>query len=437
MRDERDCFDIIQRALDAAKADEADAAFISSDSNITRFANSNIIQNMSEISGELTLRLFSNGAMGIASTTSFDDGAIAEAANVAREAARHSPPLPKFAGLYRGGEDVPHIPSSSMTITPSDKARALRQVFDQDAKFAGSYSTSASSVACGNTHGVRRYATLSAAEATVIAIRGEESGYATAIARDSVDIPSLGAEAMQKATLREGVKEKIDSGPYDVILEPPAIAEVLEWMDMITFSGQSFEDGSSFFVGNIGKEIVSPKLTIADDAVDPAFLPFAFDLEGLPKRRIAMIENGVARTPVVDKIYADRLDIRPTANSWSLGSADHGMALHVSVAAGTTTREELIRSTKRGIWVTRFNYVNGLLEPKTALMTGTTRDGTFLIRDGEVAARLPNLRWTQSMLEAFSRIEGLSRERRRVGTWFNAFGGTIAPVMKIADWNFE
>ena len=86
--------------------------------------------------------------------------------------------------------------------------------------------------------------------------------------------------------------------------------------------------------------------------------------------------------------------------------------------------------------MTRFNYVNGLLEPKTALMTGTTRDGTFLIRDGEVVARLPNLRWTQSIVEAFSRIEGLTRERRRVATWYNHFGGTIAPVLKIAGWNF-
>jgi predicted Zn-dependent protease len=76
------------------------------------------------------------------------------------------------------------------------------------------------------------------------------------------------------------------------------------------------------------------------------------------------------------------------------------------------------------------------LEPKTALLTGTTRDGTFLIRDGEVVARLPNLRWTQSIVEAFSRIEGLTSERRRVATWYNHFGGTIAPVMKIGGWNF-
>jgi predicted Zn-dependent protease len=95
----------------------------------------------------------------------------------------------------------------------------------------------------------------------------------------------------------------------------------------------------------------------------------------------------------------------------------------------------MIASTKLGIWVTRFNYVNGLLEPRTALMTGTTRDGTFLIRDGKVAARLPNLRWTQSMVEAFSNIESLSRERRSVGTWYNMFGGTLAPVAKIRGWN--
>ena len=114
----------------------------------------------------------------------------------------------------------------------------------------------------------------------------------------------------------------------------------------------------------------------------------------------------------------------------------HVHALHIAIDGGDATREQLIASTKNGIWVTRFNYVNGLLEPKTALMTGTTRDGTFLIRDGEVAARLPNLRWTQSIVEAFSRIEGLSRQRRRVATWYNDVGGMYLPVMKISGWNF-
>jgi len=204
---------------------------------------------------------------------------------------------------------------------------------------------------------------------------------------------------------------------------------------MIAFTGQSFDDHSSFFADHIGQQLLGTNVTVVDDAVDDGFLPFPFDMEGMPKRRVPLIERGVIRTPVLDKTYADRLGLPPTANAWDLGSPDHGSAFHMAVEAGDATREELIRSTKRGIWVTRFNYVNGLLEPKTALMTGTTRDGTFLIRDGEVVARLPNLRWTQSMLEAFSNVEGLTRERRRIATWYNSFGGTLAPAMKIRGWN--
>ncbi len=277
---------------------------------------------------------------------------------------------------------------------------------------------------------------MTAAEASVIAIKGADSGYATSLSRrcDDVNIVALGEEAIDKATLCAGSVEDLEPGAFDVILEPPALAEVLEWMNMIAMTGQSFDDGSSFFVGNIGKQLLGANFTLADDAVDAGFLPFPFDIEGFPKRRVVLIDRGVIRTPVVDKAYADRLAIEPTGNCWSLGSPDHGSAFHISVDEGTATRDELIASTKLGIWVTRFNYVNGLLEPRTALMTGTTRDGTFLIRDGQVVSRLPNLRWTQSMVEAFSNVEASTRERRRVGTWFNHFGGTLSPTMKIRGW---
>ena len=445
MRDERTSIDILERALRFAAATEADAVFASTDHNITRFANSGVHQNMSEISAWLKLRVVVDGAIGTASTTSFDDDELARTAELAREAAKYSGALPGFAGLYRGGDALPDVhtfEARAAAITPAEKARALRAMFDRGfalgVLFAGSYATGASSIACANTHGVRRYTTLTSCDATVIALRGALSGYATAIDRGPLDVLALGDEATLKALLcAERPQESLAPGAYDVILEPPAIAEVLEWMNMISFSGQSFEDGSSFFVGNVGKKILGGNFTIADDAVDPEFLPFPFDLEGLPKRRVDMVERGVVRTPVVDKIYADRLGLPPTANGWSLDGGEHGTVFHASIDAGDTTREELIRSTELGIWVTRFNYVNGLLEPKTALMTGTTRDGTFLIRNGEVVARLPNLRWTQSMTEAFSSIDGLTRERRRVGAWYNAFGGTMAPVMKIRGWKFS
>jgi predicted Zn-dependent protease len=440
MRSQAESFAILDRVLRAAQADEADAAFISVDQNISRFANSQLHQNMSEESAWLTLRVIVNGAQGVATTTVFDDDEIARTAEVAREAARHSGAVAGFKGLYREREPLPRVESfdeATANISPLTKATSLRTMFDRHAgiEFAGAYATGSASVACGNTHDVRRFAQMTFADATVIAIGKSGSGYATRRERraSEVDLAALGDEATLKATLAADATEDLPPGTYDVILEPPALAEVFDWMNMIAFTGQSFEDGSSFFVGNLGKRTLGENFTLLDDAT--SYFAFPFDLEGMPKRAVALIEKGVIRTPVLDKAWADRLGLAQTAHAWHLGSPEHGSAFHLVMAGGDATREEMIASTKLGIWVTRFNYVNGLLEPKTALMTGTTRDGTFLIRDGKVAARLPNLRWTQSMVEAFSNIESLSRERRSIGTWYNMYGGTLAPVVKIRGWN--
>jgi predicted Zn-dependent protease len=442
MRSEAESFAILERALRAAQADEADAAFVAVDQNISRFANSQVHQNMSEESAGLTLRVILNGAMGVATTSVFDDDEIARTAALAREAAKHSNAVQGWQGLYRANEPVPQLDTydeATATLSPLDKAKSLRVMFDRgktvNVDFAGAYATGAVSLACANTHGVRRYVPTTFSELTVIAIGEKGSGYATQRERRTaqVDVAALGEEAILKATLASDAKEDLQPGAYDVILEPPALAEVFDWMNMIAFTGQSFEDGSSFFVGNIGKRILGENFTLIDDSVH--YFPFPFDIEGMPKRPVALVENGVVKTPALDKAWADRLGMPPTAHAWHLGSPDHGAAFHLTMAGGDATREEMIASTKLGIWVTRFNYVNGLLEPKTALMTGTTRDGTFLIRDGKVVARLPNLRWTQSMTEAFSNIEALSRERRSVGTWYNMYGGTLAPVVKIRGWN--
>lgn len=444
MRDERDIHQILDAALHAASTPVADASFVFVDQNISRFANSQLHQNMSEESAALTLRVIVGERQGVASTTVFEPDELARTAALAHEAARHAHPLQNFSGLYRDGNPLPHVDTfdaATAELSPATKAHELRAMFDRgrDAgvEFAGAYASGAASVATRNTHGVHRFTRMTFADATVIALAGDTSGYATRRERrvSRMDIAALGEEATAKATLLRGTTEDLAPGAYDVILEPPALAEVFDWLSMIAFNGQTYEDGSSFFVGNLGKKVLGENVTLADDAVDAGFLPFPFDMEGLPKRRVALVENGVLRTPVLDKAWADRLAMEPTGNAWQLGSPDHGSAFHLSMDGGDATREEMIRSTKLGIWVTRFNYVNGLLEPRTALMTGTTRDGTFLIRDGKIAARLPNLRWTQSMTEAFSNIEMLSAERRSVGTWYNMFGGTLAPVAKIRGWN--
>jgi predicted Zn-dependent protease len=441
---ERGAVDAIERALRFAQGDEADAVVFLSDGNLTRFANSSVHQNLAERSGSLTIRIVADGGkIGVASTSALDDDGVRRCAALALELARRSEPAEGFAGLSRDTSPSPAVASldeETASLDLSAKTRALKAMFDEGARagvaFAGNFSTGVTAAAAGNSHGVRHEARYTTADALVIALGGRHSGYATRCSRrvSGVDVLALGREATEKATLLAGTEETLSPGDYAVILEPAALAEAFEWMNMISLSGQSYEDGSSFFVGKIGERVLGENVTLTDDAIDPEFMPFPFDMEGLPKRTFALVERGVVRTPALDTVAAARLGLAPTASAVSLESAEHGMAMHLAMAAGDSTLEEMIASTELGIWVTRFNYVNGLLDPKTALMTGMTRDGTFLVRDGRVAARLPNLRWTQSMVAALSNVESLSRERRAIATWWNPVGATIAPTIKVRKW---
>src|SRR5436190_1618519 len=216
MRNEHESCAVIERALEVVNA-EADASYISIDHNITRFANSQIHQNMSEESAWLTLRVIVGNAMGVATTTVFDDDEIARTAELAREAARHSNPILGFDGLYRDNEPVPQLDTfdeRTAAISPLEKARALRAMFDRGVRanvtFAGAYATGAASVWCGNTHGVRRFARMTHADATVIAVGANASGYATARERrtSSVDVGMLGDEATLEAKLESHARPR-------------------------------------------------------------------------------------------------------------------------------------------------------------------------------------------------------------------------------------
>lgn len=433
---------IVETALKAAEGDQADAFCVVADRSLTRFASSTIHQNMAERSTSLTVRVVSDRRIGVASSSPTSEDEILATVALAADLARRSEPLPDFDGLHREAARAAANAFDEATAGESarEKAEALRAIFDDGKRsglaFAGSLATTGGALAAGNSHGVRQSAPWTSAEASFIALGSGASGFATSLSRrrSAIDLPALAAEAARKASMLRGTEGGIEPGTYTVILEPPALAEIFEWMNSITFGGRSFEDGSSFFVGNVGTEMLGTNFSLADDATDPDFLLFPFDLEGMPKRRVPIVEEGVIRGPLVDKVAADRLRIQPTGSAAGLGSGDQGVGLHLSMEGGEDSIEDLIAATQRGIWITRFHYLNGLLDPKSALMTGMTRDGTFLIEDGRVTRRLPNLRWTQSMVEAFRSIEGLTREKGTVGAFWNTLGGTRAPAAKIANW---
>lgn len=442
--DEQKAHEILELALTHAHGDEADAVLFQTERNVSRFANSSLRQNVDEATGSLSVRVIVDGRIGVASSSSLTADGIRSAAQLARKLAETNERVDDFPGLYRGGEEVAELDCFDEATASADlsaKAESLRRAFDagRDAgvRFAGTYTTAASSVATANTHGVRRFARFTNADAMLIALAEKTSGFATQVSRriNALDIGTLAREATDRALLHATVEAPLAPGKYDVIIEPAALAEIFEWMNMITFSARSFDDGSSFFAGKLGVALLDRAVTFADDALDQSFLPFPFDLEGRPKRRVALVENGTPRTPTADTWFAHRLGIEPTASAVDLASDDHGMAMHLTMAAGASSREKMIATSERAIWITRFHYINGLLEPKSALMTGMTRDGTFLVENGRVTRRLANLRWTQSMVEAFANVVALSAERRAVSTWWNPIGGTLAPTVKIRDWN--
>jgi predicted Zn-dependent protease len=176
-------------------------------------------------------------------------------------------------------------------------------------------------------------------------------------------------------------------------------------------------------------------VTIWDDGRDPGGMPMPFDFEGVPRQRVELVTRGVVNGPVCDRITGGKLGMTSTGHALPPTMRSLGpMATHLFMASGTVSTEEMIRSTERGLYVNRFWYTR-LVHPRDCVITGMTRDGVFLIKDGELAYPVRNLRFTQSYVEALNQVEGVGNETRLLA---NEFGGyaTKVPALKLSRFNF-
>jgi predicted Zn-dependent protease len=196
-------------------------------------------------------------------------------------------------------------------------------------------------------------------------------------------------------------------------------------------SAKAVEEGRSFMAGHRGDRLMSESITIADDATGDWALGLTFDFEGMPKRRVALVENGVVGEPVTDSYWAAKTGRPNTGHALPAPNGMGPLPLDLEIAAGGSSADSLIASVRRGVYVTRFHYVN-IEDPVRATLTGMTRDGTFLIEDGELTSPLRNLRFTQSAVEALSRVAGVSSERQLVGEE----AGTLAPYVLLERFAF-
>jgi predicted Zn-dependent protease len=223
----------------------------------------------------------------------------------------------------------------------------------------------------------------------------------------------------------------LEPGEYEVILEEYAVAGLLEYLSYIGFSGLAHEEGRSFM--DLGKQLMSESVGIWDDGHDPSGLPIPIDFEGVVRQRVDLIERGVAKAVVHDAATGSRAGTGSTGHALPAPNLIGPMASSLFMAPGSTPRDELIGGVERGVWVTRFHYINPV-HPKKAILTGMTKDGTFLIEDGRLTRPILNLRFTQAIPEAFSDVRAASRETKLVPGEF--FGAARAPALHLGAFNF-
>jgi len=329
-------------------------------------------------------------------------------------------------------------------LTPDRKVKMIKDIFmiakDEEFKASGAFSHGKVELAVVNSLGVEAYQRYSDLFLHLIAEDERGSGYVSFVSRDpdQLDLDSLIREAIGKASKRGPIQ--IDPGEYEVVLEPFAVSELLSFLGYLGFHALAVQEGRSFFCNEFGKKIVDEKVTIFDDGLDPEGLQVPFDFEGIPKQRVTFFEEGVARGVTYDAFTAGREGKSSTGHGLIAPNTEGPIPINLFMKGGESSLEEMIRSVRKGIYVTRFHYTN-VVEPMKAVLTGMTRDGTFLIEEGEIKNSIKNLRFTESILRALSRVSAISKNRRicSEGTVYSRrfITGTVAPAIKVDGFNFS
>jgi PmbA protein len=437
-----DTLAIAERVIALAEAEgatEVEALVSDERAQLTRFANSEIHQNVAETNGSLNLRVAIGKRIGVASSNRVDDDGLRRLAETATAIARNSAELDDWGGLPEP-TTITEIPAAwsdgTAGATPEQRADGVRTVISAaDAagvRAYGSFSTAAEQLSVANSHGVRATQNRTSAQLlTVMMALDGGSGYAeqTSVDASAIDAAVVGAEAAEKA--RATINPvAIEPGDWSVVLEEYAVVDLLSMLAFMGFSALAVQEERSF--AEPGKVIGSELVTIVDDATEPGALPMAFDYEGVAKQKVVLVERGVCRDVVYDAQTAARGGVMSTGHGLPAPNSYGPFPLNMVMSPGTTERAALVGEMERGLLVTRFHYTNPV-HPKLAIVTGMTRDGTFLVEDGRIVGPVRNLRFTQSYLAALAGTVAVGSERRTIR---GDFGGVLVPAVRIDGWTF-
>ena len=435
------CQAIFEQVVDAARAvgiADAEAILAASASALTRFANNAIHQNVAERSGHLSVRVQIDGRTARATTNRLDDASIHQVVEDAAALTKLQEPDPSLLPLAdrAPAPGVARWHESAARVTPTDRAQAvaeaIRIVEAAGQTAAGIYSTSESVLALLNSRGAFAYYPETMANFSITAMAADSSGWAkgSACSHRDLDPAAMARAASGKAHFSREPAE-LPPGAYTVVLEPAAVLDLVGQM-FGDFSATAIADGRSFLRDRIGEKLFGDNVTIYDDAYHPLQAGAPFDGEGVPRRKLTLVDHGVVRDVAYCRQAAHAAGVEPTGHGFPLPNEYGEAPMNIVVAGGSTPLEEMIASTARGILVTRLWYIREV-DPYEKIMTGMTRDGTFLIEDGRLARGVRNFRFNQALPEMLSNVEALSPAVRASGE--EAFD-MVVPAMKVRDFHF-
>lgn len=435
--------EIVDIVMNATPAEQTEVFALEQDESLTRFANNFVHQNVTELNTQITLRAVIGTKVGIAVSNDTRRESLERLAARAHEVAKLQPENPEFKGL---ATPQPVTPAAAFDdavaeCTPGRRAESVgvicRRAAGSACSAAGSMTTSTFTIGVANSRGVFAEHRATMADASTVIMGNNSSGWAqsTGWRLDAIEPESLADEALMK--VRMGVDPvDFEPGEYAVILDPYATADILEMLAYDGMGALAVQEGRSWLNGRIGERIMADSVTIVDDGLDTSGVPSPFDFEGVPRKAVAIVESGVAMGPVYDSFTAGREE-----GGHSTGHATPPSPLgrfgptpmNLFLRPGTTPLEAMIKSTKLGLYITRFWYTR-TVHPRDAVITGMTRDGTFVIRDGEIAHPIKSLRFTQSYVEALKYTEAIGETPRVLRSGLG--GATTVPSVKLGKFRF-
>jgi PmbA protein len=458
--------DLFDRIRKFSSGDEVEIFISGGRFALTRFANNTIHQNVAEENHVVSVRTVFGGRTARASTNKFDEESLRRVVESSEKLAKVQHPDPDLLPMpdqqeADGGIDLPggepptprpavprrHFPATA-AITPELRADAVKKIVGVAEKHelttAGIFSSSEYVEGIFNSRGLNTWHTHTSAEISVTMLAADSSGWQKSNSPDvaNLDPPHLAEVAAQKAC-DSARPQEVPAGKYTVILEPAAVLDIVGFM-FWDYAGMAILDQRSFLSGRIGSQLFGENITIWDDVTHPLQNGSPFDGEGMRRQRLPLVENGVVNRVVYARATAAQMKhseykdhvgpIAATGHGFLIPNEMGEMPQNIvfAPARNPQTVEQMIASTERGILVTRLWYIREV-EPFEKILTGMTRDGTFLVEDGKVRHGVRNFRFNESLIHMLSNVEAMSVPLRASGE--ESFD-MVVPAMKVSDFNF-